>query len=58
MYLLVSQSGDHSKNNLAKFGFIQDMKVGKKKRKKESLFILGYLLGLIIKLRQFEISFL
>jgi hypothetical protein len=25
-----SQSGDHPKNNLAKFGYILDMKVGKK----------------------------
>ncbi len=45
-----SQSGDHSKNNLAKFGYILDRKV---ERKKESLYILGYLLELIIKIWQF-----
>jgi hypothetical protein len=28
--LSFSQSGDHPKNNLAKFGYILDMKVGKK----------------------------
>jgi len=39
-----------SKNNLAKFGYILDMKV---ERKKESLYILGYLLELIIKIWQF-----
>jgi hypothetical protein len=39
-----------SKNNLAEFGYILDMKV---ERKKESLYILGYLLELIIKIWQF-----
>jgi len=34
--LSFSQSGDHPKNNLAKFGYILDMKVGKK-------IFLGYL---------------
>jgi hypothetical protein len=41
-----SQSSDHSQNNLAKFGYALDMKVGKK----ESFYILGYLLELIIKI--------
>jgi hypothetical protein len=29
--LLCSQSGNHSENNLAKFGYVLDMEVGKKK---------------------------
>jgi hypothetical protein len=46
-------------NNLAKFGYILDMKVGKKERKKRKnpFDILGYLLELIIKIWQIEISF-
>jgi hypothetical protein len=31
--LACRQSGDHSENNLAKFGYILDMKVGKKKER-------------------------
>jgi hypothetical protein len=47
--LACRQSGYHSENNLAKFGYILDMKVGKKKKKRGSFYILGYLLELIIK---------
>jgi hypothetical protein len=46
--------GDHAENNLAIFGFILDVKVGKKK----PFYILDYqLLELIIKIWRFEISF-
>jgi hypothetical protein len=38
-----------SENNLAKFGYILDMKVGGGVKIKKSLYILGYLLELIIK---------
>ncbi len=38
----------YPENNLAKFGYILDTKV-EKKRKKESFYVLGYLLELIIK---------
>jgi hypothetical protein len=41
-----SQSGHHSQNNLAKFGYILDMKVGKTR---ESFYILGFLLQLTHK---------
>jgi hypothetical protein len=44
------------KNNLAKFFFIIDMKVEKKK-KTESFFILGYLLEVMIRLWRFGIFF-
>jgi hypothetical protein len=40
MTLWCSQSGDHSENNLVKFGYILDTK--KKNLRKESLYILGY----------------
>jgi hypothetical protein len=33
--LRFSQNGDHPENNLAKFGYIIDSKVGKKKTKKK-----------------------
>jgi hypothetical protein len=46
--LWCSQSGDHPEKNLAKFGYILDMKIGK--RKTESFYILGYLLELIIEI--------
>jgi hypothetical protein len=49
-----SQSGHHPENNLAKFGYILDMKLGKKKIL--SIF-LGYLLELIIKVWRFGFSF-
>jgi hypothetical protein len=42
--LWCSQSGNHPENNLAKVGYIQDTKMGKKKR---SFYILGYLLDLM-----------
>ncbi len=45
-----SQSDDHRKNNLAKFGCIIDMKVEKKTK---SFYNLGYLLEVIIRLSQF-----
>jgi hypothetical protein len=54
--LCYSQSGDHPKNNLAKYGYILDMKVGKKRGKKKfkkSFHILGYLLELIIQIWRF-----
>jgi hypothetical protein len=47
-----SQSGDHPENSLANSGYILDMKVGareKKKKRKKSFYILDYLLELIIK---------
>ncbi len=47
--LCVSQSGNHLENNLAKFGYILNMKVEKQK-KQESLYVLDYLLELIIKI--------
>jgi len=53
--LWCSQSGDHPENNLAKFGYILDMKIGK--RKTESFYILSYLLELIIKIWGFGIVF-
>ncbi len=41
----VAKSGDHPENNLAKFGYIIDIKVGenkfKKKKKPESFYIPG-----------------
>jgi hypothetical protein len=37
-----SQSGDHSQNNLAKFGYALDMKVGIKKKKNPSIFFAIY----------------
>jgi hypothetical protein len=41
--LACRQSGDHSENNLAKFGYILDMKVGKKKeRENPSIFLATY----------------
>jgi hypothetical protein len=49
--LWCSQSGNHSQNNLAKFGCILYMKVEKKT---ESFYILAYLLELIIKIWWFE----
>jgi hypothetical protein len=44
--LWCSQSGDHPENNLAKLGYILDMKVEKKQK---AFYIFGYLLKLIIK---------
>jgi hypothetical protein len=44
MILWYSQSGDRPENNLAKSGYVPDMKVEKKK-KKQSFYILGYLLN-------------
>jgi hypothetical protein len=44
--------GNHPKNNLAKFGYIIDVKVGEK-QKTESFYVLGYLLELIIKTWEF-----
>jgi hypothetical protein len=42
---------DHPPDDLARFGYRLDMKVGKKKKKKtESFYILGYLMELIIKI--------
>jgi hypothetical protein len=48
--LLCSQSGDHPENNLAKFGYILDIKLEKIK----SFSILRYLLELFIKIWRFE----
>jgi hypothetical protein len=48
--VLCSQSGDHPENNLAKFGYILDIKLEKIK----SFYILGYLLELIVKIWRFE----
>jgi hypothetical protein len=45
--LWCSQSGNHSQINLAKFGYILDVKVGKKT---ELCYILSYVLELIIKI--------
>jgi hypothetical protein len=47
-----SQSGNHPENNLAKFGYIIDMKVEKNIG---SFYILGYLLEVIVRLWQFQI---
>jgi len=47
MILWCSQSGHHPENDLAKFGYMLDMKVEKKS---ESFYILGYLLEFIIKI--------
>jgi hypothetical protein len=41
-------------NDLARIGYILDMKVGKKKK---SFYVLGYLLKLIIKIWRFGILF-
>jgi len=49
--LWCNQSGDHLENNLTKFGYMINMKVGKKWK---SFYILGYLLEVIIRLWQFE----
>ncbi len=46
-----SQSGDHPENNLAKFGYILDMKGGKQT---ESFNILGYLSELIKRMWWFD----
>jgi hypothetical protein len=43
---------DESVNNLAKFGYILDVKV---ENKQKPFYILGYLLELIIKIWQFRI---
>jgi hypothetical protein len=45
--LSCSQSGDHPENNLAKFGYMLDMKVEKKRT--ISMLSRGYLLEVIIK---------
>jgi hypothetical protein len=55
MILWCSQSGHHPENNLAKFGYILDMKVEKKSK---SFYVLGYLLELIIKIWRFGKKFL
>jgi hypothetical protein len=44
--LWCSQSDNHPENNLAKFGYIIDMKI---RKQIESFYILGYLLQVIIK---------
>jgi hypothetical protein len=44
---LSRQSGNHPENNLAKFGYILDIKVGQKPK---SFYILGYLLELVQKI--------
>ncbi len=60
IYLFINlevPSDDHSENNLAKFGYIIDMKVSKQnknKKNKKSFYILGYLLELIIQIWRFE----
>jgi hypothetical protein len=52
--LWCSQSGDLPENNLAKFGYVIDMKFGRgKKKKTEFFYVLGYLLELIIKIWRF-----
>jgi hypothetical protein len=45
---------DESVNNLAKFGYILDVKV---ENKQKPFYILGYLLELIIKIWQFGFIF-
>jgi len=52
--LWCSQSGDHPGNDLARFGYIIDMKVFFF-FKTESFYILGYVLKVIIRLWQFGI---
>jgi hypothetical protein len=37
--LACRQSGDHSENNLAKFGYILEVKVGKKRERNPSIFL-------------------
>ncbi len=49
------QSGHHPENNLAKFGYILDMKV---RNLKKNFYILSYLLELLIKKIRFELFFL
>jgi len=44
---VICQSGNHPENNLGKFGYILDIKVGQKPK---SFYILGYLLELVIKI--------
>jgi hypothetical protein len=51
--LQCSQSGNHRENILAKSGYLLYMKL----EKKESFYILGYLLELIIKIWRFGILF-
>jgi hypothetical protein len=41
---------DHPSDDLARFGYTLDMKVGKIKIKIKSFYILGYLMALIIKI--------
>jgi len=48
---MCSQSGDHPENHLAKFVYILDMK-SKEPKNKESFFIIGYLLELLMKIWQ------
>jgi hypothetical protein len=55
--LWYNQSGDHPESNLAKFGYILDMKVEGKK-KPESFYVIGYLIELVIKIWQFGFIFL
>jgi hypothetical protein len=45
--LLCWESGGHPEDDLARFGYMLDMKSTKKKT--ESFYILGYLLELVIK---------
>ncbi len=49
-----SQSGDHLQSNLTRFGYILNMKVGKKPK---SFNIIGYLLELIINIWQIWVIF-
>jgi hypothetical protein len=47
------KSGDHLENNLAKLGYIIDIKVEKKPTRKQNpsiIYVLGYILELIIKI--------
>ncbi len=47
------QSDDSPENNLSQFGILPDMKVGKKRKKDPSIFLLP--VGTIIKIRKSEI---
>jgi hypothetical protein len=44
---VIRQIGNHPENNLGKFGYILDIKVGQKPK---SFYSLGYLLELVIKI--------
>jgi len=51
----MTQSGHHPENNLTKFGYILDIKVGNFLK---NFYIIGYLLELLIKKFRFDLFFL